>query len=162
MELRAISALEAIRTRLEEDLGLTEPIRELVRFSEALDLDEGLSVKDLKRGVKIISKDNPEWGSFQVLGPAKGVPGTWEIRGRRGERVLDKGELRFWKLAEGVSWNGHTLEAKGAEKVACAVSGALGLKKGQKGDKKKLAKEIAKRTGSKKVARKALKLAQEF
>lgn len=53
-------------------------------------------------------------------------------------------------------------EAKGAEKVACAVSGALNLKKGQKGDKKKLAKEIAKRTKSKKVARKAMKMAQEF
>lgn len=53
-------------------------------------------------------------------------------------------------------------EAKGAEQVAQAVSGALNLKRGQKGDKKKLAAEIAKRTNSKKIRTAAQKLAQEY
>lgn len=58
-----------------------------------------LSPKDLKRGLKIINKNNPEWGEFQVLGPAKGTQSMWEIRSRRGTRLLDEGELKFWKKA---------------------------------------------------------------
>jgi len=69
----------------------------------------------------------------------------------------------FWKEALSFLEDVRvSLEAQGAEQVACAASGALGLKKGQKGDKKKLAAEIAKRTKSKKLASRATKKAQEY
>jgi hypothetical protein len=85
----------------------------------------------------------------------------WLQGGKKG-REPDEGDLSYM-AAQGVRLQlGDMQEANGAEQVACAVSGALGLKKGEKGDKKKLAKEIAKRTKSKKLARAAMKKAQEF
>lgn len=60
-----------------------------------------LKKKDLKPGLKIRSKENPEWGDWRVENQTKGVPGTWDIEkmNGRGGRVLDEGELRFWEKA---------------------------------------------------------------
>jgi hypothetical protein len=58
---------------------------------------DGLRPQDLKRGLVIEQKDHPEYGEWRVQGPAKGVPGMWEIRGARGDMLLDEGELHFWQ-----------------------------------------------------------------
>ena len=60
---------------------------------------EKVSPNDLKPGLKIKAKDNPEWGTWTVKNKAKGVPGAWEIQGRRGSKVLNEGNLRFWEKA---------------------------------------------------------------
>jgi len=62
--------------------------------------DEGkvLKPEDMKLGTKIVNKKNPEWGEWRVMG--RSTEGSWEIRGRRGEKELDQGELHFWQLAE--------------------------------------------------------------
>jgi hypothetical protein len=220
MEPRAIAALEALRVRLEEDLGLSEPMRELVHFSEALEPREATRArlraiaqrtKEAEGGKKVepreasrerfraIAKrtgaDKPKRklkpGEKMVFGrvvksedrqdEAKAVsqkkieklaamlrdasdaqrPHLFaEIRARFGEKVAAQISKLVKKPMGRPSrpW----MEASGPEQVACAASGALNLKRGQKGDKKKLAKEILKRTKSKKLARKAMKLAQEY
>lgn len=220
MEPRAISALEAIRSRMEEDLGLTEPVRDLVNFTEALEPREATrarlrAIAQRTRAAEGGKKVEPREASrerFRAIAKRTGAdkpkrklkPGEKmvfgrvvksedrqdeakavsqkkiekiaamlrdasdayrpilfaEIRARYGEKVADQISKLVKKPMGRPSrpW----MEASGAEQVACAASGALGLKKGQKGDKKKLAKEIAKRTKSKKLARKAAKMAQEF
>jgi len=64
--------------------------------------DGGLDPKDIKKGLKIINKRNPEWGTWTVTGPTKGVARAWNIqRDRRGdEKFVDEAELaKFWKKA---------------------------------------------------------------
>jgi hypothetical protein len=49
------------------------------------------------RACSIICIDHPEWGTWGVM---KDKGGFFEIRGRAGERVLDKWEAdNFWKIA---------------------------------------------------------------
>ncbi len=60
----------------------------------------------LSTGLTIRSKENPEWGTWQVTGPARGVPGVWEIRSdRRGHsRTLGESEFsRFWEAVRAAS-----------------------------------------------------------
>ncbi len=44
---------------------------------------------------KIISKENPEWGTWTVM---EDCGGWFVIKGRAGSRVLNKGEVRFWEV----------------------------------------------------------------
>jgi hypothetical protein len=74
-------------------------------MSKATDLLEymgegkALTSQSMKAGLKIVNKQNPEWGEWKVLGPAKGVKGVWEIRGeRQGERTLGESEFKFWEI----------------------------------------------------------------
>lgn len=53
-----------------------------------------LSRADLRRGLEIVNKDHPEWGTWRVLD--KYDEGIWEIRGRRGDTTLMEDEVRFW------------------------------------------------------------------
>ncbi len=58
---------------------------------------EHVRPSDLKPGLEIIAIDNPEWGTWRVL--RKYDERIWEVRGRRGDRVLNEDELRFWRKA---------------------------------------------------------------
>lgn len=50
---------------------------------------------EIKPGQHIINTKHPEWGIFTVL--RKYDERTWEIRGQRGDRILDESEaLREW------------------------------------------------------------------
>jgi hypothetical protein len=63
---------------------------------------KALTKKDIKKGVKVIQKDHPEYGTWTVKGPAKGTFGTWEVAkdNGRGEIAVDEAELlKFWKKA---------------------------------------------------------------
>lgn len=150
MKAPAISALDAIRLRLEEDLGFTEPLRELVEFVEGLEETKKVSQKKIEKLAAMLRDASDAYRPILFA----------EIRSLYGEQVAAQVSKLVRKPVGRPSrpW----MEAKGAEQVACAASGALNLKRGQKGDKKKLAKEILKRTKSKKLARKAMKLAQEY
>ena len=46
----------------------------------------------LSTGLTVRSKENPESGTWQVTGPARGVPGVWEIRSDRGT-LADSGRV---------------------------------------------------------------------
>lgn len=54
-----------------------------------------LTRRDIKPGVSVRSKDNPEWGTWQITGPEKGVARAWTIRSdRRGHsKAVFEGEL---------------------------------------------------------------------
>lgn len=59
----------------------------------------------LQAGARIESIENPEWGAWVVDGPARGVPGTWEIhsvaRGPGHARTLDANEAAVhWRPFE--------------------------------------------------------------
>lgn len=54
--------------------------------------------QDMKRGLTIRNKAHPDWGTWSVLD--KYADGIWEIRGDRGDRVLNEGELRFWEITK--------------------------------------------------------------
>ena len=58
-----------------------------------------LTPSDLAPGVKIVSKENPEWGIWKVL--KKYDEGIWEITSddRRRHTILMEGETKFWDLA---------------------------------------------------------------
>jgi hypothetical protein len=63
---------------------------------------KALAKKDIKKGVKVIQKDHPEYGIWTVKGPAKGTFGTWEVAkdNGRGEIAVDEAELlKHWKKA---------------------------------------------------------------
>lgn len=264
MEPRAISALEAVRTHLEEDLGLTDSLQDLVQFAEALEPREATrarlraiaqrtqaaetgkkvepreasrerfraiaqrtgaakSKRKLKPGEKMVfgkvvkaeavemlagirrkleldlmgeaqlskagkvafkaldmqlkrTKLSTSSGEdriasadeFMLMNPTGQATGdpkkAWAFKHRKTRNYVYLDSMgKLWVPKTSKDFHKGTFdEANGAEQVACAASGALGLKKGQKGDKKRLAKEIAKRTKSKKLARKAAKMAQEF
>ncbi len=55
-----------------------------------------LTTENARKGLRIISKTNPEWGTWTLNQDRNG----WVIkRDSRGcERMLDKGEFRFWAL----------------------------------------------------------------
>jgi len=60
-----------------------------------------MNKNELKPGLKIAQIAHPEYGVWRVVGPTKGVAGTWDLERetRRDGMVLDEGELEFWKLA---------------------------------------------------------------
>lgn len=158
MDASTLAKLNAARIQLEEELGFTRPLRDLADFAGGLDEVKKptytLILPDGKKGVGGLNRSS-------ILNLAHG----W---------LRSHGKITVRRDQDGKEWNfdktfikGNAMlkalrEAKGAEQVACAASGALGLKRGQKGNKAKLAKEIAKRTKSKVLAAKAKKLAQEY
>ena len=54
-----------------------------------------LTANDLKWGLMIEQKAHPEFGRWRVGTDA----GYWTVTNSRGTKVLDTGELNFWKLS---------------------------------------------------------------
>lgn len=75
----------------------SENVRALAGTLRALIEGKALSAKDMMKGLKLQAKDHPEWGEWIVLGPAKGVSDTWEIKNARGSKVIEIGELGYWR-----------------------------------------------------------------
>jgi len=47
-----------------------------------------------RTGLRIISKNDPQWGTFTLVRDGD----FWNIKGDRGERVLSEGEFHFWTI----------------------------------------------------------------
>jgi hypothetical protein len=56
-----------------------------------------LTESNIKVNLRIVCKDEPTWGVFQVTENCG--DGMWMIQGRAGARMLNRGELKFWVLA---------------------------------------------------------------
>ncbi len=71
---------------------------------ESIDEGKTLTARAAKKGLRIVSKDNPEWGVWVMRREAKGVAGSWEIdkASGRGSKVLNAGEFKAWQLAESI------------------------------------------------------------
>jgi len=55
-------------------------------------------ITTLQVGMKVINKNNPEWGVWTVIRHYH--EGIWEIRNHRNETTLFESEAqRFWELA---------------------------------------------------------------
>lgn len=54
-----------------------------------------LTKDNIKSGVLIQNKDNPEWGTWRTYLDRHG---TWAITGGRGGRILEPSEFKFWDL----------------------------------------------------------------
>ena len=166
VKVETVEVLAKVRQQLEADLTEARPaFKGKWVKSENLksgDIFKMRNASDKPQGhfrVASVKKDGDNPAMVKVSGEWKGAPGTGGHHGDFGKTVslpFERGEE--WELVK----LKDIAEAKGAEQVACAASGALNLKRGQKGDKKKLAAEVAKRTKSKKLRAAAAKLAQGY
>lgn len=76
-----------------------------------------LTKENVERGLSIISKGHPDWGTWGVL--RKYDEGIWEIRGRSGDRVLNEDEFSHWEIVEGNNFKkGGIVESGAIESIA--------------------------------------------
>ena len=55
---------------------------------------------EIKENTKLVNKGHPEWGEWTVLRIPTPKYGYYEIRNRSGVRILDPGELEYWKVVK--------------------------------------------------------------
>lgn len=102
------SDLTLLQRRRIEDAEVTDFVSELLYGEEeSKEIVENkltekagdpLTLKNIKPGILIKSKEEPGWGTFVVQDQYD--KGSWNIRGDRGVRVLSAGEFKFWELAK--------------------------------------------------------------
>ena len=54
----------------------------------------------LKLNDKIVSKENPEWGTWRITKVPTSEEPWYEKWGASGCSILDKGELNFWEKVD--------------------------------------------------------------
>jgi len=57
-----------------------------------------LTKENVREGLRIINKQNPEWGTWTIL--RKYDEGIWEKRGRSGDTTLFESEFKFWEVVK--------------------------------------------------------------